>query len=360
MFPTNTIDIQKKIDSIDAIKYCSTRNYTNGAVTRLSPYISRGVISTKQVLENVLNRGYDIQEIKKFIQELAWRDYFQMVWKYKGDCINQDMISSQQDIDNNMMPRAIIEANTGIKAIDNAISNFYLTGYLHNHIRMYIASIACNMGKSHWKVPAKWMYYHLLDADWASNALSWQWVSGSFSKKKYFANQQNINKFCNSNQTGTFLDVDYETFKDFSSPGVLQETAMPDLKTQLPEKKNLNIDPQLPTLIYNIYNMDPEWKKDIPANRILLLEPSVFQKYPVSGNTINFVVRLTENIDGMQIFTGEFMEMKRRYNLREIYFKEHPLNKHYRGKEESREWMFNVEGYFPSFFSFWKKCEKQI
>ena len=67
------------------------------------------------------------------------------------------------------------------------------------------------------------MYYYLLDADWASNSLSWQWVAGSNSNKKYFANQQNINKYCFTNQTDTFLDVDYAEFQKFEIPEVLKQ-----------------------------------------------------------------------------------------------------------------------------------------
>ena len=55
---------------------------------------------------------------------------------------------------------------------------------------MYIASIICNTAKCHWKIPAKWFYYHLKDGDWGSNALSWQWVCGTNSGKKYYANQK--------------------------------------------------------------------------------------------------------------------------------------------------------------------------
>ena len=58
------------------------------------------------------------------------------------------------------------------------------------------------------------------------------------------------------------------------------------------------------------------------------------------------------------VYTGEFDELVKEYSLQDIYFKEHPLNRHYRGTEESRDWMFDVEGYFPSFFAFWKKCQK--
>ena len=75
---------------------------------------------------------------------------------------------------------------------------------------MYLASITCNMAKSHWLVPSKWMYYHLLDGDIASNNCSWQWVSGAFSSKKYYCNQENINKYCFTKRTNSFLDKTYE------------------------------------------------------------------------------------------------------------------------------------------------------
>jgi deoxyribodipyrimidine photo-lyase len=73
----------EKLDEIDPVKYGRTRNYVNGAVTCLSPYISRGVISTKQVLEVVLEKGYPISEIESFVKELCWRDYFQRVGQVK-------------------------------------------------------------------------------------------------------------------------------------------------------------------------------------------------------------------------------------------------------------------------------------
>ena len=56
----------------------------------------------------------------------------------------------------------------------------------------------------------------------------------------------------------------------------------------------------------------------------------------------------------------EIDELEREFGLSDIYYKEHPLNKNYRGVEESRDWMFTVKGYFPSFFAFWKKCEKEL
>ena len=71
----------------------------------------------------------------------------------------------------------------------------------------------------------------IIDADWASNALSLQWVAGSNSNKKYYVNQENINPFCYDNQKDTFLDVSYDTFKNILIPKVLTATQVLDLKT---------------------------------------------------------------------------------------------------------------------------------
>ena len=71
LFPTTYTEILQRIRAIDPVKYSSTRNYINGQVTFLSPYISRGMISTKFILSEVLKKGYKPAQIEKFIQELA-------------------------------------------------------------------------------------------------------------------------------------------------------------------------------------------------------------------------------------------------------------------------------------------------
>jgi len=361
IFPTSYVEILQRIRNIDPVKYGATRNFINGSVTYLSPYISRGIISTKFILSEVLNRGYKAAQIEKFIQELAWRDYWQQIWIAKGDAINNDLKQEQKSVSNRAFSKAIVDAKTGIEAIDRGIQEFYRTGYIHNHLRMYIAAVACNIGQSHWKVPAQWMYYYLLDADWASNALSWQWVAGTNANKKYVANQDNINKYCFTAQKNTFLDVPYETFASMQIPEILKDTRPLELKTPLPKQALLVIDETLPTCLYNFYNLDPLWKNETSANRILLLEPSHFKQYPVSQKTVDFIITISEeNIPDVQIYIGEFKALITTYSLGNIYYKEHPLNKHYKGIEEPRDWMFTVQGYYPSFFSFWKKCKKQL
>ena len=85
-FPTAYSEILYRMKRVEPIKYGKTRNFINGAVTYLSPYISRGVISTAQVFEWVKEETpYSLSSIEKFIQELAWRDYWQQVWRAKGD-----------------------------------------------------------------------------------------------------------------------------------------------------------------------------------------------------------------------------------------------------------------------------------
>lgn len=358
---TNYSDILQLIDQIDPIKYGKTRNYLNGSVTRLSPYISRGVISTKQVAESVLNRGYSPNEIDIFLKELAWRDYFQLVWQELKSKINEDVKQTQPLISDYQIPHEIINTQTKIEAIDNGIKAFYENGYMHNHLRMYVASICCNIARCHWQQPAKWMYYHLLDADWANNALSWQWVAGSFSQKKYFANQENINKYCSTDQINTFLDHPYELLPSLEIPDTLKTTIAFDLKTTLPESDVLNIQASLPIYIYNFYNLDPMWYEHLAANRILLLEPEHFNAYPVSEKSIQFVLDLSKNIASIQVYSGSFEALTQLYPEHVYHYKEHPLNEHYTGTRHQRDWLFDgIKGYFPSFFSFWKKAEKQF
>ncbi len=359
IFETDYKSIQHRIENIDPVKYGKTRNYLNGDVTYLSPYISRGVISTRQIAKTILAKGYHPSEIESFLKELAWRDYFQQVWIALGDEINED-VKNKQVYNHFLMPKKIVDATTGIAAIDKCINDLYQTGYMHNHARMYVASLACNIAKSHWRLPAQWMYYHLLDADWASNALSWQWVAGAFSSKKYYANQENINKYCNTNQRGSLLDKSYEELAVLDLSSSFDDNIELILETQLPHQTELKINKDLSTYIYNFYNLDCKWDVDVHANRILLLEPAFFKQYPVCDRTIDFVINLSKNIEGVQLFTGSFDDLLQQVNPSSLHFKEHPTNKHYKGVEHSREWMFeNTVGYYPSFFSYWNKASKK-
>jgi deoxyribodipyrimidine photo-lyase len=352
--------ILERIDRIDPIAYSKTRNYINGDITYLSPYISRGFISTKQILATVLAKGYPPNAIEHFIQELAWRDYWQYTWLQKGDAIHNDLLSPQTDVQQTGIPNTIIHASTGITAIDTGIIDLYNTGYMHNHIRMYVASLCCNIAKCSWKEPAQWMYYNLLDGDIASNQLSWQWICGTNSSKKYVANQENINTFAHTNQKHTFLDVTYEILNQMPIPEVLRNTVHPLLQTELPSNSTLKIDSNKKTALYTYYNLDPLWLKQENLNRILILEPSMFEKYPISKNCIDFVLNLgKENIPHLQVFVGEFNELQGIHE-NTFEYKEHPLNSHFIGNVTPRDFICSdIKGEFTSFFSYWKKVKNE-
>lgn len=355
-FPTDHASIIEKIRDVNPTRYAATRNFSDGAVSHLSPYISRGVISLPLIKKIVLEK-YEEKDCWKFFQELAWREYFQRVFQAKGVAIFSDLTYSNSTSIRCGLPTNILKANTGITSIDAGIKKLYDVGYMHNHWRLYTSSIFCNVANADWLLGAKWMYYYLLDADLASNFLSWQWVAGTFSSKRYIFNQENLNKYSGQDQTQTFLNQPYSEFPLKEIPTGLEESTSIELKTKLPETLFPLIDHSKPTLIYTAYNLDPYWRKEEEANRILLLSPTHFDRYPMGPNTIKFVIDLSKNIPGMQIYCGEIEDLQIDDRTKIIY-KEYPLL-NYDGVEDQREWLCKeVHGYFPSFSSYIKKVKK--
>jgi deoxyribodipyrimidine photo-lyase len=360
-FPTSYTAIMERVVAIDPIDYANTRNYVDGSVTYLSPYLSRGVISTRDVVDQLIHRNFRFDQVEKLVQELAWRDYYQRNWESKGEEINEDMKQPQHPVLHYQMPINIVNATTNIWAIDKGISDLYETGYMHNHVRMYTAFLSTNLAQAHWRQPARWMYYHLLDGDWASNALSWQWVAGSFSSKKYMANQENINTYTRTHQSGTYIDLPYEQLLRPTVPDPLIEVMQPSLTTNLPQRVEITFDNNLPTYIYNYYNLDPNWDSAVKANRIVLLEPDHFKRYPVGDKALNFALQLAKEIVGAQILAMDYHDFISTYQPQVVHFKTHPLFNHYQGIEHTRSWInYEISGYYPSFFAYWKKIRPTL
>ncbi|MDX1446712.1 FAD-binding domain-containing protein, partial [Lishizhenia sp.] len=278
----------------------------------------------------------------------------------KGDLIFQAIKQQQTTVVSKQMPTAILDAQTGISALDEALNTLKTTGYMHNHMRMYVASIVCNIAKTDWKVGADWMYSQLLDGDLASNHLSWQWVAGTNSNKKYYANQNNINTYFGTNDRGTFLDKTYEELPEMEIPDVLQARREYSIQTDLNAIKSDEIHTYTNSLIHTYYNIDLEVIKTTTAQHILLLEPKLFRAHPVTNNCLEFVINLAKNIQGIKIFVGEFDNLLTLLGEENIIYKEHPTNQHFKGKKMERDWMTTVKGDFPSFFKFWNKAKKEL
>ena len=366
-FPTDRASIETRIDAIDPIRYGKSRNHLNGDVTYLSPYISRGFITIADIRRRVLARGYQPHQIEQFLKELAWREFFLHVWEWLGtDRMMRDIRFDQSDVLTTTIPSAFVDASTGIEAIDLAIQELYETGYMHNHLRMYIAGIACNMSGAHWRTPSKWMYYYLLDGDLASNTCSWQWNAGAFSSKKYIAIQTNINEYTGSTQRKTFLDRSYDDIWKTKVPDHMLVYSPLALETTLPRKSDISLDPTLPLVIYTNYSIRPDWMQDIAANRILVLAPSHFERFPVSGKVIEFILSLAkENIEWIQVYVGEIEDLRdefRKVLQKEIYLTDHILYSRvsWVTKTPYPYMVPEVTQYCASFFAYWKLVERYV
>lgn len=181
---------EQLLQTFPASRYAATRNFTTGAVSRLSPYIRHGVLTLREVMRYV-RQHFPPAALGKFIQELAWRDYWQRVYWQIGDGVWRDREPSKTgDTYGNRLPEDW--GGTGLACMDSFAAELEDTGYLHNHARMWVASYLIHWRKSAWQAGARWFLRHLLDGDPASNNLSWQWVASTFSAKPYLFDRGNL------------------------------------------------------------------------------------------------------------------------------------------------------------------------
>lgn len=355
---TDRADLDKMIDDIDPSKYSKTRNFLDGKVTMLSRYFTHGILNPADVISTIIAK-HGADACGKLLSEFAWREYYQRVWQAREQSIFDDIKHDQSPVISGEIPEAVLEAETGIDVIDQAISELIETGYMHNHARMWLASIVVNLGQTNWRMPAKWLFYHLLDGDPASNTLSWQWIAGSFSHRKYIANQENLNRYSQTEQTDTFLDVSYEELAELEIPEVLKNRKTIDLANQYPESDSIELSGD-DVILYSIWNLDPSWLKGSDAKRILLIEPSIYDEYPMSQKRWDFILHWARKIDGIELFVGELDQLFSDNYKGKIFYQEHPLTNHWPGERLARKWIFpDVEGYYPSFSKYWKLTQKK-
>ena len=185
-------------------RYESGRNYDNGpgrhhAVSMLSPYVSRRLI-TEQELVGAAMDAHGPEQAFKFIEEVFWRTYFKgwlelrpSIWSDYVVGLEGDLAVLEKDKRLRAGYLAAIDGETGIECFDAWSAELRETGYLHNHARMWFASIWIFTLKLPWRLGADFFYRHLLDGDAASNTLSWRWVAGLHTRgKPYAARADNI------------------------------------------------------------------------------------------------------------------------------------------------------------------------
>jgi deoxyribodipyrimidine photo-lyase len=187
--------------------YARDRNFDHGPedrgnVSGLSPYLRHRLITEREVLARVLSR-HSLSAAEKFIQEVFWRGYFKghleaqpQIWSRYQQARDQHIQRLSRDEALSERYRRAVSGETGIDCFDFWVRELLETGYLHNHARMWFASIWIFTLKLPWELGADFTYRHFLDGDPASNTLSWRWVGGLHTKgKTYLARAANIRDY---------------------------------------------------------------------------------------------------------------------------------------------------------------------
>ena len=187
-------------------EYSKLRNFDFGPENRtnisgLSPYITHGVINEKEVIEKSLSK-FSFSKNEKFIQEVLWRTYWKG-WLELRPNVWTDYIAElnkiREEYKDNQNYKNAIDGKTNIECFNYWVTELKENNYLHNHTRMWFASIWIFTLELPWQLGAEFFMQHLYDGDSASNTLGWRWVAGIQTQgKHYLASEWNIKKFTNN------------------------------------------------------------------------------------------------------------------------------------------------------------------
>ena len=217
-------------------EYSKLRNFDFGPENRtnisgLSPYITHGVINEKEVIEKSLSK-FSFSKNEKFIQEVLWRTYWKG-WLELRPNVWTDYVAElnkiREEYKDNQNYKNAIDGKTNIECFNFWVTELKENNYLHNHTRMWFASIWIFTLELPWQLGAEFFMQHLYDGDSASNTLGWRWVAGIQTQgKHYLASEWNIKKFTNNRFNNIKLNenappkVSEKTYpiikKDFNNP----------------------------------------------------------------------------------------------------------------------------------------------
>ena len=284
--------------------YSKLRNFDFGPdkrsnVSCLSPYITHGVLNEVEIIKKSLAK-YSFNKNEKFIQEVLWRTYWKG-WLELRPSVWSDYIISLNSIrekyKENINYLKAIEGKTNIECFDEWVKELKTHNYLHNHTRMWFASIWIFTLDLPWQLGAEFFLKHLYDGDAASNTLGWRWVAGIQTQgKHYLASEWNIKKFTNNrfqniklneNASPKMADKTYSIIKnDFINPTINED------KTLIIFENSLS---------FEISNL-----KEFKFNKIILVVNSnEFRQVKLSDNVIKFKSELIndqlERIESLSI-----------------------------------------------------------
>ena len=276
------------------VNYSKLRNFDYGPdkrsnVSCLSPYVTHGVISEVELIKKSLNK-YSFVKNEKFIQEIMWRTFWKGWMELRPDVWADYLLELNQIKDkykNDQDYKKAVEGSTEIQCFNEWVGELKENNYLHNHARMWFASIWIFTLELPWQLGAEFFMQHLYDGDPASNTLGWRWVAGIQTQgKHYLASEWNIKKFTDNRFKNIKLKENASPKKvEKFYPIIKKDFINPDIE----EGKNLlvfenSLSLELSELINNKFNKIK-----------LITNQNQNRKIKLSEKTMNFKTQLFED-----------------------------------------------------------------
>ena len=337
-------EAQKRINTFDAEAYSRNRNFLNGTVSRLSPYFRHGCLTLKEASDNV--RARHGMHAQKFVQELAWRDYWRRVWYQLGNGIFSDIEDPKVALGDKLMPDFIRQGITGLPCMDGIIRDLTLDGYVHNHGRMWFAAYVVHWLKVDWREAADWFENNLLDGDKASNHLSWQWVASLFSSKPYYFNKENLSRFtgekyCLNCKVNCPFDASYEQLKDQLFSAKSPQPAKTH-RVIMPEKTPLSTHRAVAIFVHDemLSSAHPLLRRSMP--KFFVYDDLLHGKWPLKR--LQFVADCLNELQDVEVWIGDTATILKERGVGQVFTQDTP-NKQLKALLEpfNPQWMAEIK-----------------
>ena len=273
--------------------YSKLRNFDFGPSNRsnvscLSPYITHGIINELEVINKSLKK-FSFAKNEKFIQEVLWRVYWKGWLELRPNVWSDYLIELdkiKKEFKNNQSYLDAIEGKTNVDCFNQWVIELKENNYLHNHTRMWFASIWIFTLELPWQLGAEFFMQHLYDGDAASNTLGWRWVAGVQTQgKHYLASEWNINKFTNNRFKNIKLN---ENAKPISNDKIYSVINKSFKNSEILEDKTLLIFENNMTFEFSDF-------KENKFKKILLVSNNTNRTIKLSEKVLKFKANLLED-----------------------------------------------------------------
>ena len=273
--------------------YSKLRNFDFGPSNRsnvscLSPYITHGIINELEVINKSLKK-FSFAKNEKFIQEVLWRVYWKGWLELRPDVWSDYLIELdkiKKEYKNNQSYLDAIEGKTNVDCFNQWVIELKENNYLHNHTRMWFASIWIFTLELPWQLGAEFFMQYLYDGDTASNTLGWRWVAGVQTQgKHYLASEWNINKFTNNRFENIKLN---ENAKPISNDKIYSVINKSFKNSEILEDKTLLIFENNMTFEFSDF-------KEHKFKKILLVSNNTDRAIKLSEKVLKFKANLLED-----------------------------------------------------------------